>query len=104
MDSITVNGTEYVPANQDTDDLGVRIIVLQRGWVVVGHARRHGPRIRVTNCAVVRYWGTTAGLGELATKGPLDKTKLDNCPPVESMESEVVLSMEVGSDVFRDRE
>ena len=98
--TINVNGVEYVradsiPAVQSGDiaDLGVRIVVLQRGWVVVGHARRVGPRVVVSKAANIRRWGTTKGLGELSSGGPTSKTVLDECPDVECLESEIVLSM-----------
>jgi hypothetical protein len=31
------------------------------------------------NASVVRSWGTSKGLGELAESGPLTNTKLDKC-------------------------
>ena len=55
----------------------MRIFVLQRGWVVVGVERDEGDQIVIERGHVVRRWGTTDGLGELASKGPLSKTKLD---------------------------
>jgi hypothetical protein len=57
----------------------IRIIVLQRGWVVVGYCRRDGEEIVIEKPAVIRTWGTTGGLGELADKGPTSTTKLDKC-------------------------
>lgn len=97
-ETITINGREYAPVDTmpnvgEQADLGVRIVVLQRGWVVVGHARRFGPRVTVSKCAVVRRWGTTKGLGQLAVDGPQSETVLDDCHDVECLESEVVLSM-----------
>jgi hypothetical protein len=100
MNEIEINGRKFValdslcrsaPANGE--DLGVRLVVLQRGWVVVGHAWRVGPRVLVTRCAVVRRWGTTKGLGEIAVGGPTNATVLDECPDVEALESEVVFTM-----------
>lgn len=114
---VEINGHNYVREDIDADDLGVRIVVLQRGWVVVGHARRvrmsnalgatpgDWPcRVVVSNCAIVRRWGTSKGLGELATNGPLTNTVLDDCPDVECLESEVVLSMQTAEEKWRDRQ
>ena len=106
--SITINGAEYVRADSiptaPSDDMGVRIVVLQRGWVVVGHARRFGPRVVVSKCAVVRRWGTTTGLGQLASGGPIaGKTALDACPDVECLEQEIVLSMKCDPAKWGDR-
>lgn len=54
-----------------------RIVVLQRGWVIAGEYKEEGEEIVVTSGSVVRHWGTTKGLPELAEKGPLKDTKLD---------------------------
>lgn len=61
----------------------VRIAVLQRGWVMVGEYSKDGSRCFLRNASVIRYWGTTSGLGEIALGGPTDKTKLDWCGEVE---------------------
>jgi hypothetical protein len=64
-------------------DGGVRIVILQRGWVVVGRYSRKGQQCRVTNGFVIRKWGTSDGLPELAIKGPLANTVLDKSPDIE---------------------
>lgn len=57
---------------------GVRIVILQRGWVCVGNYVQCGPsESRLDNASVIRLWGTTKGLGELAVSGPTKDTKLD---------------------------
>ena len=58
----------------------IRIIVLQRGWVMVGTYERDGFYGQLTNAAVIRRWGTTGdgrGLGWLAENGPTDETHLE---------------------------
>lgn len=72
----------------------LRILVLQRGWVVVGEVTQHGPELTITNGSVVSRWGTTGGLGELAEKGPLESTVLDPCPTMKCHELTVVLQIE----------
>lgn len=57
------------------------IFVLQRGWVIVGRLG-FGARpdeLAIADAAVIRRWGTTAGLGELAAGGPTPDTVLDPC-------------------------
>lgn len=56
-----------------------RIYVMDRGWVLVGIPRDGKDKVFVTldNCHVVRRWGTTKGLGELAMKGPTKDTIMD---------------------------
>jgi hypothetical protein len=63
-------------------DLGLNIAVLDRGWVFVGRVESDTEYIVIKNGACIRYWGTSKGLGELATGGPLPQTKLD---PVEAV-------------------
>jgi len=76
MEKITVNGINYVLEKQDTKK---KICVLQRGWVMVGDFKRDGSDCTLTNASVVRIWGTTKGLGEIALNGPTKDTKLDPC-------------------------
>lgn len=60
-------------------DGGIRIVVLQRGWVVVGRYSQKGSECVLTKASVIRNWGTTKGLGELVANGPTSSTKLDPC-------------------------
>lgn len=54
-----------------------RIVILQRGWVVVGKVTLDGAEYVIKDARVIRNWGTTKGLGEIAKNGPTDKTVLD---------------------------
>lgn len=68
------------------------VLVLQRGWVVVGDlGQDDGVKVQLTNASVIRRWGTTKGLGEIALKGPTMKTILDACGVVEAHPAAVVL-------------
>ena len=64
------------------NDGSVRICVLQRGWIVVGKFSQKGSECKVTNASIIRTWGTTKGLGEIAENGPTEKTILDKTPDV----------------------
>ncbi|MDE1901488.1 MAG: hypothetical protein KGI37_07590 [Alphaproteobacteria bacterium] len=57
-----------------------RILVLPRGWVVVGDFSKMGTQVKLSNASVVRRWGTDHGLGQLANEGPQENTKLDSAP------------------------
>lgn len=58
----------------------IRIAILQRGWVMVGVYQKIGGSLcELTEAAVIRCWGTTKGLGEIALNGPTEKTVLDKC-------------------------
>lgn len=50
------------------------ICVLPRGWVLVGNLE--GTCLK--SAKVIRRWGTTKGLGELAASGPTRETVLDD--------------------------
>jgi hypothetical protein len=60
--------------------LGRHIVVLQRGWVAVGDLTVDGDQCVISDASIVRRWGTTKGLGELAERGPLPNTSLDPAP------------------------
>ena len=73
---------EVVKKKKVINDNSVRICVLQRGWVVVGRFSQVGSECKVTNASIIRTWGTTKGLGEIAENGPTEKTILDKTPDV----------------------
>lgn len=77
--TIIINGTEYVPKSEAQQEIGdVRIIVADRGWVFVGNCvDEENGDVTIRSCRNIRQWGTTRGLGELAT-GPTAKTVLDD--------------------------
>lgn len=64
--------------------LGLQIIVLDRGFVYVGNVVIDGDFCLIDHAKNVRRWGTTGGLGELAEKGPLKETKLDEVGTVRA--------------------
>jgi hypothetical protein len=71
----------------------VRILVLQRGWVVVGNYSAEGDECVLTDASVIRRWGTTKGLGELVN-GPLEDTVLDPAGIVRAHKLAVVMQIE----------
>lgn len=59
------------------------IVVAERGWIFVGHADTDGDGgIDMHDAQVVRRWGTTNGLAQLATCGPQPDTRLEGASPV----------------------
>jgi hypothetical protein len=85
----------------------IKIVILQRGWVLVGrysetdHAS--GARGHLTDASVVRYWGPTKGLGQLAAEGPTEATKLDPCPPATFHELTVVFMLNCNESKWASR-
>ena len=81
METIEVNGkTYYSDFKNEPEYVGdIKIVVLQRGWVMIGKLERNGSECKLHNASVIRSWGTTKGLGELAINGKTKDTKLDKC-------------------------
>lgn len=69
------------------------ILILQRGWVVIGEMERDGPYVTLRNAAVIRRWGTDKGIGQLAIEGPRPETILDRCPSVRAHELTIVMEI-----------
>ena len=81
MDNISINGVEYIRKDLvvTTREIGdVRIIVADKGFVFVGNCEDHDDKsVTIRNCRNIRRWGTTKGLGQLAT-GPTTNTVVDD--------------------------
>lgn len=77
--------------------LGWRIVVLQRGWVVVGDVSAIGTELVITDARVIRKWGTTKGLGELVD-GPTAETVLDEAGTVRAHALGVVLTLDTKAE------
>jgi len=77
-ESIMIDEQKYVRADKvKSIDSPIKIVILQRGWVMIGRFERSGNDCKLHNASVIRIWGTTKGLGELAKYGPKASTKLD---------------------------
>ena len=71
-----------------------QIVIADRGWVFVGETSQTETGVVIHNAAVVRRWGTTRGLGQLAKEGPTPDTRLDPCSTVHIPTGSVVAIME----------
>jgi hypothetical protein len=95
--TISIDDVEYIRADSVTtkpDPTGeVRIVVLQRGWVVIGYYTEDGDEVTVEQASVIRVWGTTKGLGELVD-GPTKNTVLDYAGVVRAHRGAVVLTID----------
>lgn len=59
-----------------------QIVVLDRGFIYVGHVAIADGFATITQAQCIRRWGTQNGLGELASKGPQLNTKTDKAGTV----------------------
>lgn len=66
------------------------IAILDRGWVFVGRVTEQPSAVRIEGADCVRRWGTTRGIGQLATEGPTKTTVLDQAGTVTVPRSSVV--------------
>jgi hypothetical protein len=91
-ETITIDEVKYIRADSvsHTPTGNIRIIILQRGWNAIGYFSQEGSTCTLEKAAIIRRWGTTKGLGELAVKGPLVNTVLDPCPTMYFHELTVI--------------
>jgi len=94
MKQITIDGTVYVPQDEAPSPAPVRIVILQRGWVMVGRFHQEGPHCVLTNAHVIRQWGTERGLGQTAREGTTDKTQLDAAGTVRFHELTIIATLD----------
>ena len=100
--TLKIDDIEYVRAdNVAFTPTTKQIVVLQRGWIVIGDVNKTDTEVHIRNCSVIRVWGTTNGLGEIAENGPTNKTELDPCPAVTVHPLGVVLYMNVNEDKWQ---
>lgn len=104
METIEVNGKVYYadkPTNQEFAG-DYKIVVLQRGWVMIGKFERNGSDCKLHQASVIRNWGTKKGLGELAAEGKKKDTVLDSCGGlVEFDYLTVVATIAVNEDLWK---
>ena len=100
--TLKIDDVEYIRADSvNVAPTTKQIVVLQRGWIVVGDVSKTEAEVSINNCSIIRVWGTSKGLGEIAEGGPTDKTKLDSCPPVVVHPLSVVLFMSVNESNWK---
>ena len=78
----------------------IAIVILQRGWVMVGRVKTAGDLVKLESAAVVRRWGTTRGLGQLANEGPTSSTVLDMVGTVTAHQLTTVAVVECNAEVW----
>jgi len=77
---VIINGIRYLPVQEESS---IKIVILQRGWVMIGRFSKEGYDCTLTNAYVIRRWGTSRGLGELAEEGEKSETVLDKAGTVK---------------------
>ena len=75
-----------------------QIVVLDRGFVYVGHTTIDGDMIKIAGARCIRRWGTDParpGLAYLAANGPTKNTKLDGAVFLSAPMRAVILLIDV---------
>lgn len=98
MDKLSINGVDYVRPDDAPPPPPVRIVILQRGWVMVGRYYQDGTDVTLTNAHVIRRWGTSSGLGEIAAGGPTKDTVLDPAGVVRFHELVVIAALDCDAE------
>jgi hypothetical protein len=80
MKRVIIDDEEFVSASECSDiESPIKIVILQRGWAMVGKLEKNGSECKLHNASVIRRWGTENGLGQIAKDGPTSETTLDKC-------------------------
>ena len=109
MKTITINSEVYVLesdvkvqlAKKNAKPTKKQIVILNRGWCLIGDYSEKGDECTLDNASVIRVWGTTKGLGELAEEGVKTNTKLDPCPQVNFHKMTMIARMSVNEDKWK---
>lgn len=105
MEEMIINGKTYVEKNDQAmlnNPTEIKIVVLQRGWVLIGRFEKEGTNCKLHDASVIRSWGTTKGLGELAISGKTKDTKLDKCGGLVEFDIlTVVLKLSVNESLWK---
>ncbi len=85
IEELTIDGETYIPKTsvvEEPRNSNIKIVILQRGNVMIGRFSQEGEMCHLENAHVISYWGTERGLGQLALEGQTDKTKLNRAGSV----------------------
>lgn len=104
LQKITLDGVEYIRADSLPTPVGppspTQIVVIEGRWNIVGKVSISDNETIITDAKVIRYWGTTKGLGELAAGGPTSKTKLDPIGTVRVPANKVVMTVDTEGSLW----
>ena len=105
VETMSINGVEYVKKGSMKKEEfkgNIKIVILQRGWIMIGRFERNGSDCKLHNSYTIRRWGTKNGLGELAEKGKQNETLLDkNNGVVEFDYLTVVASLSCSEEAWK---
>jgi hypothetical protein len=80
----------------------IRIVILDKGFVSVGVYAQGKDWCSLENAAVIRVWGTSRGLGQIAEEGPTSNTILDKTPKQSFPTHAVINTIECREEKWRE--
>lgn len=102
---VLAGDTEMPSAHpQVQHDMGSRfkIVIAQRGFVFAGECHFEGSYVVLERAVNIRRWGTTKGLGQLASEGKQTETKADYAGTVRLHELAIVAMMDCKGEIGAD--
>lgn len=93
--TVEIDGVEYAPVEVFGD---IKIVVMDKGFVYIGHVLIDGDDFEITNARCIIRWGTTEHLGQLVN-GPLENTKLGD-PCTLRIKKDQCHTIEVNQDAW----
>lgn len=107
MKIVNIDGVKYVSEADYKAKKGAvveskkQIVILQRGWVAIGdYSVQKDGECLLQDAAIIRVWGTTKGLGEIAEAGPTSTTKLDRSPDIRFHPMTVIARLDVNESAW----
>lgn len=82
METININGKEYVEKAEDYRPSEHVCVIADRGWIFEGMSDPENP-CRLTNAHVVRKWSNGLGIGGIAKAAHKDDYTLDEIGCIE---------------------
>lgn len=76
METININGKEYIEKPEDYNDSNHVCVIADRGWIFEGYQDQEDLN-RLTNAHVVRKWSNGLGIGGIAKPEHKDDYTLD---------------------------
>jgi hypothetical protein len=104
IDKITIEGKDYIPVDSlasPENEGEIKIVILQRGWVMIGRLERDGTDCKLHQAYNIRRWGTEKGLGQLANEGRQENTVMDYCGLVEFDYLTVVATLTCNENLWK---
>ena len=102
IDSVKYVREDSVKVSCDSGPKDLRIVVLPRAWNIIGEYSEKDGKVTVANASIIRIWGTTKGLGQLAKDGPTKNTVLDpTYGDVSVLESNILFTIKCEQKLWK---